>query len=286
MADKPSIAEWKDYRPELVEVSNLFVDKEYQRRISEGLVEDIAWNYIPPIVQTLCVSARKESGSGDNRKVTSGAVFDGQQRLEGIRRRNKLIERREIDGALIFVVPAIVYSGLDQAGEAQLFEWIQVKRRNMTSYDRFRASLVAGNEESLAIKELTEECGYEVGYSGETDIAISAVSALEQMYRRDPDVLERALIIFRGAWKTNYIPQAAHLRGMGRFLRDNPGIDDEKLVRRMFITSPTDLEKKEINARELSPSGKRSDQTMAAAITSIYGIRESSVEAQMRKMAA
>ncbi len=283
MAEVP-IQHWTDFRFEEVPIDNLFVDKAYQRRPT-SLIQEIGDDYRPPLIQTLCVSARKESGRGEHRKVTAGAVFDGQQRLGGARLHNELVAKEQLAEDsyphVVLVMPCIVYSGLSQQQEAQLFEWIQLKRRNMQSYDRFRASLVAGNEESLAIKDLVESTGYEIGYAGMSDRSIAAVAALEGMYRGDVIAMERSLIIFRGAWEDRFIPSSYQLRGMHRFLRDHPDVDDERLTRRMFITSPDDLEKKALNARELG-GGKRSVADMVAAIRSIYGIRESQVERRLK----
>lgn len=275
------VERWENFRYEIVPLDRLFVDKEYQRRLT-GLVREIRDDFIPPLMQTLCVSARKERREGGEMRVVSGATFDGQNRLEGAREHNKALDRgADVKGPRAEAAPCIVYSGLSQAEEAQLFEWIQTRRRNAQSYDRFKAALVAGNEESLTIKDLVENAGYEVGYAGMTDYSLSAVAALESMYRTDPFAMERTLIVFREAWKKTYLPSGRHLKGVARFLRDNPDTDDEKLIRRMAITSPDELEKKEISAAELR-EGRRSDSTMADAVRAVYGIREARVQSRLR----
>ncbi len=274
MADKQPTSEefsWDDYRYEVIPTSKLFVDKEYQRRPT-SLVKEIGANFKPHLVNTLCVSARKESGSGENRKVTSGAVFDGQQRLEGARL------------AGVVVLPCVVYLGLNQADEARLFAELQMSRRGVASYDRFRAALIAGDAEALAIQDIAESAGYEIGYSGASHDTISAVRALEMIYRHQHQgvvVLERTLVLFKEAWKRNYIPSAWHLRGMGMFLQYNPEIDDDRLIRRLFITSPSELEKRARAAQELGGTAA-SAKPMMEAIRAVYSIREQQVERKLK----
>lgn len=268
-----SIIEWEDYRYEIVPIESLIVDRAYQRR-KTGLIAEIGNDFRPFLVGTLAVSARKESGRGDQRKVTQGAVFDGQQRLEGA----KLSENPRAQA-----LPCIVYSGLSQQQEAELFELMQLKRRNMTSYDRFRASLVAKREESLTINAVLEAAGYEAGDKGASPDAISAIRALETIYRNKKQgvaVLERVLVIFKDAWKRNYVPSGAQLRGMARFLQENQDIDDEKLVRRLFITSPNDLDRRMMAARDTGFS-TQSTAHMAEAIRAVYAMQERRVEREM-----
>lgn len=277
MPDKP-IETWENYRYEVVPLQHLFVDQDYQRRLT-NFAKAIARNWVPPLVNTLVVSARKENAG----KLVSGAVIDGQTRLEGARMHNDLVnaEDSEIEGGtLVLALPCIVYSDLSKPDEAQLFEWLQTQRKSVPTFDRYRASLVAGNEESMAMKEIVESAGYEIGYPGMSSVTLTAVSALRAMMRRDVIAFERTLVVFKEAWKTNYLPSGWQLRGMFRFLRENPDIDDEKLVRRMFITSPYDLDRKAQAAKEVG-GNTASDVYMAQAIASIYAIREAQVQRKL-----
>lgn len=273
MTGNVSIEEWEDYRYEIVPITNLIVDRVYQRR-KTGLIAEIAADFRPFLVGTLAVSARKEAGRGDTRRVTEGAVFDGQQRLEG----SKLSKNPRAKA-----LPCIVYSGLSQQQEAELFELMQLKRRNMTSYDRFRASLVAKREESLTINAILESVGYEAGDKGASPDAISAIRALESIFRNKKQgirMLERVLVIFKDAWKRNYVPSGAQLRGMARFLQENPDVDDERLVRRLFITSPNELDRRMMAARDTGFSNQ-STAHMAEAIKAVYAMQERRVEREM-----
>lgn len=277
-AERP-VETWSNHRYEVVPIDKLFVDQDYQRRLT-AYAKAIAHSWVPALVNTLVVSARKEQG---NAFTERGAVIDGQTRLAAAKLRNEMIKNGEMEGELILALPCVVYSGLTKRDEAELFDWLNTQTRSVPTYDRYRASLVAENPESHAMKEIVEAAGYEIGYAGMSENTITAVGTLRKMMRQDVVAFERTLVIFREAWKTNYLPSGWQLRGMFKFLRDNPDIDDEKLVRRLFITSPHDLDKKANAAKEFGGTGNN-DVHMADAVGSIYRITENRVEKELARL--
>jgi hypothetical protein len=66
-------------------------------------------------------------------------------------------------------------SNLTRAQEAQLFSDLQTKRRGMATYLRFRAALVAEDEEAMAIAAIVREAGFELDVE-ETAHTIKAIA--------------------------------------------------------------------------------------------------------------
>lgn len=238
--------EWP-YRFAVVELGEMFVDQAYQRPLT-SFVERIKRNFDPALVGTLVLSER-----ADGRY----AIIDGQTRWAAM-------SDLDFDNA-----PCVVFHGLTQAQEAELFARLQKERRGVLSYHRFRADLVANKPEAVAINRLVEDCGYKVGPGG--TLTIPAVAALEQSYRRGADILERALLLFREAWQEKWVPAGDHIKGMAYFLQRHPSIDDERMARRLSIISPDELKRRASALREGSGHGGGSDKYMAGAIEGAYG---------------
>jgi hypothetical protein len=242
LPDVPS--EWP-YRFEVLEVSKLIVDESYQRPLT-SFVTRIEKNFDPALVGTIVVSERKNSVF---------AVVDGWTRKTGAERRG------------VTELPCIVYTGLSPQQEAALFSKLQKERRGIASYHRFRAAVAAGEDEAVQIQRLARECGYEIGTNSKAQI--SAVAGLESVYRRAPTLLERVLVIYKEAWKEQYMPGGDMLKGLGYFLERNTGADDEKLARRLSVVTPDDLKKRTLALSEGMGGGSR-EKNKAAAIEGIY----------------
>lgn len=176
------------YSFEVLDVDRLFVDPAYQRPLTT-FSQKIEKNFDPALVGTLVVSERTE---GD--LAGYYAIVDGQTRAAAIA---SLAARDEARLA----VPCLVYRGMSQAEEAKLFARLQKERRGVSSYHRFRADLVAGEPEAVAINEIATRVGYEIGTGTGK---LSGVAALEDVYRRTPEILERALTISRAAWGPDF----------------------------------------------------------------------------------
>lgn len=246
----------------LVELDKTFVDEEYQRPLT-SFVDRIKEELKPGLLGTLVMSERKR---GQHPSGAPYAVVDGQTRREG----------------LLFhewpYAPALVYSGLTKGDEAKLFADLQRERRNIATYYRFRASLIAEEEEAVNINRIVEGAGYKLGpQAGKDGNTISAIANLEKLYRRSPELLERALTIFKEAWSgkelDRYVPNGDLLGGMGWFLDQEPDADDEKLARRLSIRSPEDLRRRASAMREgVSHSGALS-KYMGMVIEGVYRSR-------------
>lgn len=245
----PAVSSDWPYRFAVLPTDTLNVDESYQRPLT-SFVKRIEKNFDPALLGTLVVSERADG---------TRMVVDGWTRKVGAERRG------------VKELPCIVYSGLTQPQEAALFAKLQKERRGIASYHRFRAAVVAGEEEAVQIQRLANECGYELG----TDAGkqISAVAALENVYRREPTLLERVLVIFREGWQDKYMPTGSMLRGMGYFLDRNNDVDDERLARRLSVVTPGELNKRASALKEGMGHGGTQDRYMAGAIEGIYRSR-------------
>lgn len=215
---------------EVVEIARMFVDHDYQRPLT-SFVTKVEENLNPALIMTLCVSLR-----------TSGkyAVIDGQTRMVACERLG------------LTALPCLVYTGLSKADEARIFELLQTERRNITSWTRFRAALVAKNPEALAINALVESVGLKIGDPG----GIKSVAALEKGYREDSFILERTLVALKEAWPDR-TPSGQFIRAVHYFFRKlapNMDVDDQRLVTRLRTAGTDQLA---IRAAHLRAGGSR-----------------------------
>lgn len=257
-ATTEQIAEEWPYSFEIVDVTRTFVDERYQRPLT-SFVDKIKANFDPALFNTIILSFR-ESG----KHARGYAVVDGQTRAVAV---DQLVSEGKL-GIQLLNVPALVYYGLTPAQEASLFARLQKERRGIASFHRFRAALVAGEQEPKAIARIVKDTGYEIGIA--SGVQISAVAALEKVYRRSPELLERVLVALREAWQDRYMPNGEVIRGMGKFLADQPDVDDDRLARRLSVVTVSDLKRRASALREGMGHGGGSEKYMSGAIEAVY----------------
>jgi hypothetical protein len=238
------------YTFQAIELDSMFIDAEYQRPLS-SFVTKIQHHFNPLLVGTLILSLR---GQGDKHEGMY-ALVDGQTRWSAMQNIGKTH------------APCIVMTGMTQADEAKLFSDLQYERQNIVSYYHFRADLVAGNKEALAVQAIVTQAGYKTGTGGDS---ISAVVALRRVYQQGPDVLERTLTVMQAAWGDKVQPDGPALRGMGMFFRWNPDADDERLARRLQLVSLTQLRSRAGAVREASGGSTAATKYTAKALEYIY----------------
>jgi len=120
----------------------LEIDPRYQRSIenaeSQALIVDIALNWHWGRAQVLTVSRR------DGRLY----VVDGQHRLAAAKLRGDIQQ-----------LPCLIEEFVDVAEEAALFNDLNDKRRPVSAIDKFRAAVVAGDANCVAIGAAMERAG-------------------------------------------------------------------------------------------------------------------------------
>jgi hypothetical protein len=248
---RPVDAEGWPYSFELLDVGELFVDDSYQRPLT-SFVSRIARLFDPALFGSLVVSERRKGRF---------AVVDGQTRAAAVK-------QLALAGRATRRVPCLVYRGLTRSQEASLFARLQKERRGISSYHRFRAALVAGELEALAIQKIVTDAEYEIG---DAPSQIGAVAALEKVYRRSPEILDLVLMIARNAWGPEYVPSGDLLRVLGYFFDNAEGdVDEDRLTERLSTVTPGELSRMASALREGHGHGGGSEVYMSQAIEHVY----------------
>lgn len=244
--------------PMMIRCDEIFVPP-YQRPVT-SLVNEIRRDFQIPLFGTLTLSDR---GPKNKKRY---AVIDGQTRWKGA------------SDIGVIEVPALVFTGMSQPEEARLFVEIQLRRKGVTSWYRFRGQLFAEDPESLAIQRIAKEAGYVLG-DGEGQLR--AVGSLEASFRKDQYLLERTLVNLK-AFLGKEIPDQAMIRGLHYFFRNYPieekrksqtrketiVIDDGRLVRRLQTAGVRKIRTKADAAKEMG--NKANEKAYGIAIQAVY----------------
>jgi DNA-binding phage protein len=249
------LAKLRDFesRFEVLPLDQFFVDEDYQRPLT-SLSGDIGALYLPPLVGTIIASERKVT-----RRTPALAIIDGQTRWAGAGTAGET------------EIPALIYSGLTKKDEALIFALLQMKRRNISTYQRYRAMVQAGDPEMKAIERLVNEQGFTLS-PDEPSASVRAISALERTYRRSPDLLRETLWVIAQAWGTNDREAVSSdiVQGMATFI-EAAEPDMDRLVARLRTVNPKILK---FNAAAIrhgrSGGGGGYNRAMADAIRTEY----------------
>jgi ParB-like nuclease domain len=211
----------------LLPLGSLTTDGTYQRVLSQWAVRSIVTHYEPILFQPLIIG----------RRAGLNFIIDGQHRHAAA------IEKGFKE------VPCMVYKTESAAQEAQIFIWLQERRRILTSAQRFKAKLEIGDKAARAIDRMLRHFKYETsdyeGFKihGARDNVILAVATLERIYGNDGggEILENVLIVCREAWDGRSSALRNNiLAGLATFMMQNQyGI--KALVQKMKALSPFDI---------------------------------------------
>lgn len=202
-------------------VDQLEVDETYQRSIdnneSQALIAHIALNWHWGRAQLLNVSRR------DGRLF----VVDGQHRLQAAKLRGDIQQ-----------LPCLVEEFASVAEEAQLFDDLNGKRRPVSALDKFRAALVAGDPDCMAIGAAMERAGLTLARHGNPNAwepgQISNIGGIKQSWKSwGPAATELAMVLLADAFKGQVLIYAGTIfPGLAAVCAGDPGkatIDDDKL---------------------------------------------------------
>lgn len=272
-----------DWPPfEILPVDRFYVDHTYQRGLTP-LAEEIGEDFEPFLFQTVTGNVRDPKKRA---KKGSIAIIDGQNRWEGA----KL--------AGVEAIPCVVFEGLAPSKEAEVFARIQMARKNMSSYERFRAQTVAVEKwpERAAIAGAVIAEGFDMGTAStakSSNRTISAAAALEAVYRwgsganhrtlagGDVDMgiafLREVLRVIREGFprrERGYLSRDI-IMGVGNFMtyvdgNGNSTVDLKKLVKRLQATNPDKLKTQANEIRRSSTVGGTSYSNMTKAILRQY----------------
>lgn len=190
----------------------LEIDPRYQRSIENGesqaLIAEIAANWHWGRAQVLTVSRREG-------KLY---VVDGQHRLAAARLRGDIQQ-----------LPCLIEEFSDVAEEAALFNDLNDKRRPVSAIDKFRAALVAGDAECIAIGGALERAGLTLAPHSNPLFwqpgQIANIRGIRRVWKRDgPEAAELALTLMANAFEGKVLVYAGTIfPGLAAVCADKPG---------------------------------------------------------------
>jgi hypothetical protein len=213
--ERKSINEW-------IPVAELRIDPEGQRKLCKAWVKEKAKNFDPDKMGLIVVNRRSDG---------SYYVMDGQHRVA-------VILELGWDDQL---VECELYEGLSPQEEALKFLGRNDKR-SVQPYDNFRVRLRAKEPIACDIRNIVGGQGLKVSNNGDGAASVSAVVALERIYRgakisqKDgPKALEDSLKIIIESWgkeSSNFAGMLLEGIGLVR-LRYGSKIDNSVLVKKL-----------------------------------------------------
>lgn len=168
------------HEPELkpLTVGSLIVDIDVQRTLDTRRVDKIAGELNMDALGTITVSHR-----------TNGSyhIIDGQHRVSAVRLINGDDEK----------ILCRVFTGLAVEEEAEMFRLLNNTAKPQ-ALDLFRVRIVEREEAAVAIYAIISRHGWQLGAGATANLA--AVSAIERLWRRDADALDKAVATVTRAW--------------------------------------------------------------------------------------
>lgn len=175
---KVDLYKWKtviDRKGEMAYVDKhlLTIDEAYQRNeVSPSRVSLVASEFLWVAFGVLVVA----------RRGSKLCVMDGQHRLLAAMKRSDITS-----------VPCIIFDGLALQDEAGAFISLNTVCGAMKRYDRFRAELIANNQEAIAVRDVLSRHGYSVkGVAGD-GVKIKCVAAIASAMKNCGISAERAV---------------------------------------------------------------------------------------------
>lgn len=148
-------------------------------------------------------------------------------------------------GSGLHKINSFVIDGLSQQDEARLFVLYQRERRNLTSHALFRADVVRGDPDTLAMVRIVNNAGFHLAKTS-GDFNITAIDAVRyiQKYGGD-DLLIRVLEMVKRIWFGEEKALSGQvLKGLALFLHSagsDPAFDRGRLERVMHSVAPSKL---------------------------------------------
>lgn len=178
-----------NFTEEWIPVAELDIDRAVQRsNFDRAKVERFVRNFNPAALGIITVSRRSQ---------IEQVIIDGMHRTETVR----IVTTNE--GKVL----CHVFHGLTKAEEAQMF--LDLNAGTQPSVlDKFRVSITAENETSLAIEKLVQAYGWTIT-TGRGNGTIQCVKALERIYKKsvkleaEPNLLQVGLLCITYAWGMN-----------------------------------------------------------------------------------
>jgi len=164
----------------LLAASELRYDPRVQRDAKPVKIETFSKKFDPMKLGTIIVAQRSEGGHW---------VIDGQHR-------SMAAQRAGYDGK----IPAIVYSGLSLADEAEMFLAHNADSTNVNAVDNFKAAVTAGRPAEKECSEILSARGWRVRSGGMTGCLSAIQSVLKVHNEGGAAVIGRTIDAITNAW--------------------------------------------------------------------------------------
>lgn len=212
-----------------VPIENCIVDPRYQREIKER--HPALRDEFDPALLGVLEGSERDSGEV--------AVFDGQHRLERLRR----------DGQA--TAPVMVHQGLTPEQEADLFRRLQEGRQPLSQVETFRARLFAEDPVAVSMDGIARSKGFTIGAGPGS---LQAIVAVERVFNRGN--LEETLD-FLNLWHgEKRALESGMIDGLSRFLELYPEADRERVRELLADTSPTVIWRRTVEVMEVARSSR------------------------------
>ena len=255
---------------ELIPISNLVSNQNYQRDLSQTHIDKTAENFDLYQINPVKVSRR----DGIN------YVFNGQHTIEIIARAS---------GSRDTPVWCMIYDDLSYEHEADIFANQQKYVKALTPFEVFAANIEAGNPQQMMIKALVESYNLVLGGKRQNGM-ICAISTLEAIYQRSGyHVLDRVLRLIVGTWEGDAISLSGNFLNAVTRLVETYGdkLDDRQFKEKVGSYSPKQISRtgKERGAGSMGYAevmvieynGKRKSNAFMLPIRWLYSKRDSSI---------
>jgi hypothetical protein len=247
---------------ESIRASNLFVDPAVQRAEEVPHVDRLAREWRDDYVGVLIGSKRK-----DGRVY----VLDGFQRL---------LAKRDRQGMSDYAFTVQVYTGLSIKEEAEIFLAHNRGRKAVTPYAKWRVSLTAGDPVAVAIHDVAESFGLQLGPKSGPN-TIGCVSTLERIVGgsgrnidEQKEVLYRCLDTYRAVYgNTAEFWRNEVLEGLAMFYREHgasPNFSEDALRKALSRVTVLQLL---ASAKAKNLGNNRPSRQMAQSIQELYDKR-------------
>jgi hypothetical protein len=143
--------------------TSLRIDPTYQRALNEHRRKRIAQAFNWAAFGVLVVAQREDG---------TMYVIDGQHRLAAVLSRSDVVN-----------VPVVVFPMVGVKDEAIDFLITNKDRKPMRGIESFRAMLVAGDKDAVAVNDLVHACGREIGKAKKSDV--DCIITLLKLHRLD-----------------------------------------------------------------------------------------------------
>lgn len=217
--------------------SHLFADERYQRDLDEARIARMAKAYDPALVGIIEVSKRND---------TRYAILDGQHRWA-------LVKGQTTAGTPEPHLACRIHTGLSLDEEAKLYHRLNITRKQLTGWDRWKARRSSGDETAIQIERAAQAAGFTISYRA-TRGHIRATSPCEHVYKLGGRILLlQVLETIKAAWGDD--PEAVSgpiIHGLGHVIDGyHLELNQERLVNALAGIVPKQLNARAAAAREL-----------------------------------